>query len=71
MVSMLIVAIAVLTPLATSDGGIGPDFVGLYIGLVYIGSMAATQPRSHNIHTADIERRFRRSLANLLELSVG
>ena len=52
MVSMLIVAVAVLTPLvATSDGGIGPDFVGLYIGLVYIGSMAATQPQhSHRRH---------------------
>ena len=52
MVSMSIVAVAVLTPLAASDVGIGPDFVGLYIGIVYIGSMVAS------ISTGDLVRRF-------------
>lgn len=52
MVTMAIVTVAVLTPLAASDVGIGADFIGLYIGLVYIGSMAAS------ISTGDLVRRF-------------
>jgi MFS family permease len=52
MVSMSIVAVAVLAPLAASDVGIGPDFVGFYIGLVYVGSMLAS------VSTGDLVRRF-------------
>lgn len=68
MVSMSIVAVAVLTPLAARDVGIGPDFVGLYIGIVYIGSMVAS------VTTGDLVRRFgsiRVSQACLLTSATG
>lgn len=42
LVSMSIVTVPVLAPSAAGDVGVGADYVGLYIGIVYLASMLST-----------------------------